>query len=591
MIRKNLTIILVFSLLSVLNSCKEAVKLKSSVRRTQTETNQFKRTLNRIEKATGIDQVNLPKDSVSPENISIYAPTAQKSMLNNYGYIYDALNKDSDVIKSNNFKYNADNYSYTVRDTTYKAIKKGKEVFGWHPYWMGKSWEQYPFELLTTISYFSYKIDPKTGFYTNLDQIQDWNTTKMIDSALVKNTKVLLTISCHGVSKTSEFLDNPERWTTLIETVKPLLINRNANGLDINFESLSYFKREKFNQFIAELDKQMTMAFEEENKRFFLSITLPAVDSRDIFDLEEIDKYVDLMTIMGYDYNTGNQTQGPVAPLRSKESSISLSTTLEYYINKGINLEKTVLALPYYGAMWDGKLELDGNTAYNASKLERKVTYNEIRKLLINNKKFNTVPILDEYSMTNYYNLTYSDNTTKEVWFDDAFTLGKKYDFAMSKDLKGIGIWALGYDNGSNDLWNVIENKFSTDIKNYQNPIALAEGYPLRISRFLLEYKNIFMVAIVVFFLAVCLAFTFLLSDWRVREDVLKNKLYQWMFLLLIIICILPLTTLIYYSLNEILPFVNLFIKPDWQIYIAFIVGMLTIYLLNKIKIKSIERP
>jgi len=413
----------------------------------------------------------------------------------------------------------------------------------------------------------------------------------MIDSAKAHNTKVLLTIACHGVENTSNFLDNPDRWATLLETLTTLLISRDANGVDINFESISYFKREKFNQFVEFLDQQLTAAYEKDGKSFFLSITLPAVNSRDIFDIKEIEKSADLMVIMGYDYNTGNQVQGPVAPLRSKESGISLSTTLDFYIDRGINLDKTVLALPYYGSMWDGELTQEGMATYNASKLERKVTYSEVKKLLLSNKEYNTIPILDEYSMTNYYNLTYSDNSTKEIWFDDAYTLGKKYDYAMSKNLKGVGIWALGYDNGSADLWDVIENKFATDIKVYKNPIAEAEGYPLKWSKFMLKYVNIFVTATIAFLIAIVIGFAYLLTDWKVRDSILKNKLYQWMFLLLAIIFILPLTAFVYVGLNNILPYINLFIKPEWQIYIAFIIGMVALYLIQKLKLKSIERP
>jgi spore germination protein YaaH len=574
----------------MLYSCREAVKLKSSVRKTETEARLFKNTMSKIEKGFGLDKLNKSKD-LAASDTSIYAPRSQKSMLNQYGYIYDALSSNENPVSSSNFKYDTSTSEYRVVDTTYRAIENGKEVFGWHPYWMGDSWKQYPFDLLTTIAYFSYKVDPLTGSYTNPKQIEAWNTTKMIDTALMHHTKVLLTVSCHGSTNTASFLDNPDRWSTLIETISPLLISRNANGLDINFESLSYFKREKFNKFIAQLDQELTTNFEKEEKKFFLSITLPAVNSRDVFDVQELDKYADLMTIMGYDYNTGNQVQGPVAPLRSKESSISLSTTLDYYLSRGINPNKTVLALPYYGSMWDGNLVEEGTSTYNATKLERKVTYSEVKKLLIDNKRYNTVPILDEYSMTNYYNLTYSDNTTKEIWYDDAYTLGKKYDYAMSKDLKGVGIWALGYDNGYKDLWKVIEDRFSTDVQVYKNPIAAAEGYPVQFSRFLLKYSNLFIMAAILFFIAVCLGFVLLLTDWKVRENILKHKLYQWVFLILAIIFILPTTAMVYKGLNELLPYFNLFIKPEWQIYLAFIIGMITFYLIQKLKIKSIERP
>ena len=71
---------------------------------------------------------------------------------------------------------------------------------------MGTAWKSYPFELLSTISYFSYKVDPKTGSYTNSNQMDDWRTTAMIDSAKAKKTKVLLTVSSHGFKNNNSFL-------------------------------------------------------------------------------------------------------------------------------------------------------------------------------------------------------------------------------------------------------------------------------------------------------------------------------------------------------------------------------------------------
>jgi hypothetical protein len=41
--------------------------------------------------------------------------------------------------------------------------------------------------------------------------------------------------------------------------------------------------------------------------------------------------------------------------------------------------------------------------------------------------------------------------------------MGKKYDIVIRRNLGGIGIWALGYDDGYGELWNLIEEKFSTE--------------------------------------------------------------------------------------------------------------------------------
>ena len=161
----------------------------------------------------------------------------------------------------------------------------------------------------------------------------------------------------------------------------------------------------------------------------------------------------------------------------------------------------------------------------------------------------------------------------------------------MSKKLKGVGIWALGYDNGYNNLWNAIEDEFATDIKQYKDPVALAEGYPIKISSFLLKYNKLLFTAAIIFFITVALSFFILLTDWKVRDSILQRKLHQWIFIMICFILILPITALIYNGLNKVLPNINVFIKPEWQIYIAFALGMILFYFIQKFKFKSIERP
>ena len=101
--------------------------------------------------------------------------------------------------------------------------------------------------------------------------------------------------------------------------------------------------------------------------------------------------------------------------------------------------------------------------------------------------------------MTNYYNFTYPDNTTKEIWFDDDYTLGKKFDYAISKKLKGVGVWALGYDNGYEELWDVIDDRFASQEKIITNPINEQSGYPIKFARFLLLKKDI-IITVSIFF-------------------------------------------------------------------------------------------
>jgi len=554
------------------------MKLRNSARKTKSQMRMLDRSLNRTKKQLGLDG---KKEETTEESIDPgYSPIEQKNMLNSYGYIYDALNGEDQVVTSSNFYWDPNKRVYYVKDKKYRKILPEKEVFGWHPYWMGNAWENYPFELLSTLSFFSYKVDPASGSYSNPEQIQEWRKTALIDSAKLKNTKILLTVSCHGKTNNNEFLGDRGKWSVLIDSVTKLINDRDADGVDLNFEQLPYMKRERFNLFVKQFREQLDNQINGKNP--VISVTLPALDSREIFDILELQKYADIMVIMGYDYNTGNQVQGAVAPLRSAEGkNISLSNTVEYYLKNGIDSSKTVLALPYYGSMWTGDVDKNGDVE---SKFERKVTYREIMNLFSKDVAVNsgTSPFLDKKSMTNYYNLIYPDNTTKEIWYDDDYTLGKKFDYAISKNLKGVGIWALGYDNGYVELWDVIDDRFASKDRIVTNPITEQSGYAVQLSRFILKKKDIVITAALFFFFSVVIGFLITLSDWRVRDSIARNHLHRAMFIALVFIFLTP----IIYLVNELI-----FLKSSWIYYLVFILGNLTFYLSSFIKIKSHKRP
>jgi len=562
------------------SSCRrQSMQMRSSLRRSQNDVRYFNRDVDNIKGVLGIegsDEDN-PEDSTAS---NIYTPIDQKNIFTSYGYVYDAINGSDDVINSSNFYWDSIQKVYYVRDKKYSKIKPEYEVFGWHPSWMGSAWQSYPFELLSTLSYFSYKVDPLTGSYTNSKQMEEWRTTAMIDSAKLKKTKVLLTVSSHGYKNNTSFLGDQAKWNVLIDSVSTLLLDRDADGVDLNFENLPYLKRGSFNRFVKELRNRLNQKIT--NKTPVISLTLPAVDSREIFDVVDLEKYIDLFVIMGYDYNTGPQLQGAVAPLIPYETeNLSLNNTLKFYLNKGIKPSKTVLALPYYGSMWEGNIDEDGSTI---SKFERKVTYREVMSIF--NEEFitknNLSPVLEKKSMTNYFNVIYPDNSTKEVWFDDDYTLGKKYDFAIVNQLKGVGIWALGYDNGYNELWDVIESKFATDAIPVIDPVGQIEGYPIRVSQFILQKKNLLLVTSIFFLCAVVIGFVIALSDWKVRDSIVRNQFHRFIMVMLVFLFLTP----IIYLINEVF-----YLKSTWKYYAVFIIGGLTIYLSSLIKIKSINRP
>ncbi len=52
-----------------------------------------------------------------------------------------------------------------------------KEIFGYHPYWMGTSWQNYNFDLITTLAYFSAEVNANGS----LGDIHGWPITGLIN--------------------------------------------------------------------------------------------------------------------------------------------------------------------------------------------------------------------------------------------------------------------------------------------------------------------------------------------------------------------------------------------------------------------------
>lgn len=188
-----------------------------------------------------------------------------------------------------------------------------------------------------------------------------------------------------------------------------------------------------------------------------LSIAAPAVNWSNTFDLPAIEPWIDLIMVMAYDYYwDGSDIAGPVSGLWPLTSSFNygVNSSLSYYQSMGVPESKLLLGLPYYGREWP----VTSNTL-PASTTGRgaAVTYRNIRA---NTSIYNDDNYYWDYRSYNPY-YGYFTSQWWQCFFDDERSLGAKYDLVNRRGIGGIGIWALGYDNGYSELWNLIEQKFT----------------------------------------------------------------------------------------------------------------------------------
>lgn len=327
-----------------------------------------------------------------------------------------------------------------------------KKVFGWHPYWNGSVYNNYQWNLISDLCYFDYTVSSSTGSNTNGSFA--WNTASVVTVA--KNNGVKIHICATLFSGHSTFLGSITAQNTFISNIITLLNNRQGNGVNIDFEGMSASDKIPFVNFITSLNNALNTA----NPNYQLSVCLYAVDWSNVFDIVALNNQVDFFTLMGYDYYYGGSAQaGPTAPLYNFQTpyNYTLPKSVTYYLKQGIPNNKLILGLPYYGREWEVTgINLPATTTgnFNASRTLSYINNNPSTYSLSN--KF-----WDHVSYSPYYNYL-SGGNNRQCFIDDVYSLGRKYDMVNQRALGGIGIWALGYDDGMTSYWNLLSDKFST---------------------------------------------------------------------------------------------------------------------------------
>lgn len=354
--------------------------------------------------------------------------------------------------KYNSIGISADEYSEInsttplLEDRTTKDCNLNKIVFGWHPYWSNGLDVNYDYNLMSDLSFFSYEVDAATG---NADNTHGWATSTVVDDAIAAGVRVNLCVTLFSDHAT--FFGNSTSMQTLIDNLIGMVLSKGAHGVNIDFEGVSSSLSGDFTSFLIDLCTQMHAQIPGSQ----VSVCTYAVDWGDLFDEAAIDPYIDLYTIMGYAYYySGSSEAGPTAPLYTFAGyNYNLARTVNYYLAEGASKDKLVLGLPYYGHEWNTtSSSIPGTTTSSVSSR----TYKTVR----NNTSGNySTRLWDENSLTPYY--VYNSGNWRQCFCDDEESLGYRYDLVNMTGIAGIGIWALGYDDGYAELWDLIQEKFT----------------------------------------------------------------------------------------------------------------------------------
>jgi len=324
------------------------------------------------------------------------------------------------------------------------------QVYGFLPHWRGDHTEGLRLDLISRLAWFGVELD-SSGQVAESNG-WPWSWTDLKDAVQASGTSFDLTVTCFDWSgdKIHHLLSNPEYRNQAIASI--LFESEGCDGVNIDFERPRIADRDLFSEFVAELADSL------HERGQTLSVDVTAINWGERFDPAKLVAAADYIFIMGYDFHwNGSSVSGPVAPLEGETYNVTRS--VDYYIEEtDVVPERIILGIPYYGYDWPTQDTL----AYSETQASG---FARIYSSAIDRLGYNTLQWHSETSSPWFH---YNEGgQTRQCWFEDTVSLALKYDLAKDRNLAGIGIWALTYDAGRDELWDILVRKFTTGITEY----------------------------------------------------------------------------------------------------------------------------
>ncbi len=347
-------------------------------------------------------------------------------------------------------RYHKDGKAERIEKTTLAfACNLNKKVYGWNPYWMGSAYQNYDWNLISDLCHFSYEVDASTG---NASTTHAWMTDAAVTAAKANGVKVSLCATLF--SNHATFLGSATAKQAFITNIISMVQQRGGSGCNIDFEGVPLSQSANFTAFMIDLCNQMHAALPGSE----ISIALPAVDWSAVYNVNAMVGYVDLFIIMGYDYYwNGSTTAGPTDPLYNFDPGYkyTLTKSITYYLNKNVPRAKLLLGLPYYGREYvttSASIPTAVLTPPNSTTRTFSFVKNNTSGNYINQQ-------WDPLAYVPYF--AFNTGNWNQCFINNGYSLGKRLDIVNQFGIGGIGIWALGYDDGYTDFWNRIREKLS----------------------------------------------------------------------------------------------------------------------------------
>ncbi|MBI2781273.1 MAG: hypothetical protein HYX55_05710 [Chloroflexi bacterium] len=349
-----------------------------------------------------------------------------------------------------------------------------REVFGFLPYWeIGDSSTTIDYGTLSTIAYFgvgcqsSGALDRFDADGTTTTGWGGWTSSRMtsiINDAHANQTRVVLTISCFawsssGAARQASLLGSATARSRLAKAAAAAVRDRGADGINLDFEPIVAGYSDEFTALVRSIRSELNRAAPGYQLTFD---TLGTIGNYPIVDATAPGG-ADAVFVMAYDYRTDSSANaGSISPLTGPR--YDLNDTVNAYTAK-ISPSKVILGVPYYGRAWSTASNAPNAPTISGTKYGGVAdpTYSQVADLVARyGRRWDPV---EQAPWTAYRKETCTSTygcvtAWRELYYDDAASLRLRYDLVNRASLRGVGIWALGYDGVRPELRQALVDKF-----------------------------------------------------------------------------------------------------------------------------------
>jgi len=271
--------------------------------------------------------------------------------------------------------------------------------------------------------------------------VKDSTNPQALNYAKKQGIKVVPLVNV--ANSKDEVLLDPNIRNKVISQLVVLLKKHDFDGYNIDFEFIPHGEKNyvKDKDYLTAFVAKLKPLVKKEGKILDISVIphyqVPKEISG-IYDYRELAHLVDHVTLMTYDRHNASTPPGPVSPEQWVEYNIKDA------LNEGFKPEQICLGVATYGYDWPAS---------------KSGGFSRPTKEIMTKAKLQGIEIKwsDKYQEPYY---TYYDKitgTTREVWFENSYTLAEKIEVAKRYNLHGICVWRIGFETPS--FWKVIDQK------------------------------------------------------------------------------------------------------------------------------------